>query len=95
MQLWSVAFSNMFIAEYCFVILVCLHPSINTSSESPGKDIEGTKKLIVALSEIKGIGYNFAQVLTQSLTINPNMCVGSSTQNDIREIEQAISNPAG
>jgi small subunit ribosomal protein S13 len=58
-----------------------------------GKDIEGTKKLIVALSEIKGIGYNFAQVLTQSLTINPNMRVGFLTENDIREIEQAISNP--
>ena len=58
-----------------------------------GKDIEGTKKLIVALSEIKGIGYNFAQVLTQSLTINPNVRVGFLTENDIREIEQAISNP--
>ena len=59
-----------------------------------GKDIEGGKKLIVALSEIKGIGYNFAQVLIQSLNINPNMRVGFLTENDIREIEQAISNPA-
>jgi small subunit ribosomal protein S13 len=60
-----------------------------------GKDIDGTKKLVVALSEIKGIGYNFAQVLTQSLNINPNMRVGFLTENEIREIEQAISNPAG
>jgi len=60
-----------------------------------GKDIEGGKKLIVALSEIKGIGYNFAQILIQSLNINPNMRVGFLTENDIREIEQAISNPAG
>ncbi len=59
-----------------------------------GKDIEGGKKLIVALSEIKGVGYNFAQVLIQSLNINPNMRVGFLTENDIREIEQAISNPA-
>ena len=59
-----------------------------------GKDIEGGKKLIVALSEIKGVGYNFAQVLIQSLNINPNMRVGLLTENDIREIEQAISNPA-
>ena len=59
-----------------------------------GKDIEGGKKLIVALSEIKGIGYNFAQVLIQSLNINPNMRVGFLTENDIREIEHAISNPA-
>ncbi|MDQ3727908.1 MAG: 30S ribosomal protein S13 [Thermoproteota archaeon] len=59
-----------------------------------GKDIEGGKKLIVALSEIKGVGYNFAQVLIQSLNINPNMRVGLLTENDIREIEQVISNPA-
>ena len=58
-----------------------------------GKDIEGGKKLIVALSEIKGVGYNFAQILTQSLNINPNLRVGFLTENDIREIEQAISNP--
>ena len=59
-----------------------------------GKDIEGGRKLIVALSEIKGVGYNFAQVLIQSLNINPNMRVGFLTENDIREIEQVISNPA-
>ena len=59
-----------------------------------GKDIEGGKKLIVALSEIKGVGYNFAQVLIQSLNMNPNMRVGFLTENDIHEIEQAISNPA-
>jgi small subunit ribosomal protein S13 len=59
-----------------------------------GKDIEGGKKLIVALSEIKGVGYNFAQVLIQSLNINPNMRVGFLTESDIHEIEQAISNPA-
>lgn len=59
-----------------------------------GKDIEGGKKLIVALSEIKGVGYNFAQVLIQSLNINPNMRVGFLTENDIHEIEQGISNPA-
>lgn len=58
-----------------------------------GKDIEGGKKLIVALSEIKGVGYNFAQILTQSLNINPNLRVGFLTENDIREVEQAISNP--
>jgi small subunit ribosomal protein S13 len=58
-----------------------------------GKDIEGGKKLIVALSEIRGVGYNFAQILTQSLNINPNLRVGFLTENDIREIEQVISNP--
>ncbi len=58
-----------------------------------GKDVEGSKKLLVALSEIKGVGYNFAQVITQSLNINPNMRVGFLTEKDLRELEQAISNP--
>jgi len=58
-----------------------------------GKDIEGGKKLIVAISEIKGVGYNFAQVLTQTLNINPDKRVGFLTEGEIREIEQAISNP--
>ena len=59
-----------------------------------GKDIEGGKKLIVALSEVKGVGYNFAQVITQSLNINPDKRVGFLTDGELREIEQAIANPA-
>jgi small subunit ribosomal protein S13 len=58
-----------------------------------GKDIEGSKKVIVAISEIKGVGYNFAQVLTQTLKINPDRRVGFLTDGELREIEQAIANP--
>ena len=59
-----------------------------------GKDVEGSKKLLVALSQVKGVGYNFAQVLTQSLGINPNTRVGFLTDSQIKEIEQALANPA-
>src|SRR5919198_1965581 len=58
-----------------------------------GKDIEGSKKVIVAISEVKGVGYNFAQVLTQTLNINPDRRVGFLTDGELREIEQAIANP--
>ena len=58
-----------------------------------GKDVEGSKKLIVALSEVKGVGYNYAQVLIQSLNINPNIRVGFLTESQLREVEQAIANP--
>jgi small subunit ribosomal protein S13 len=58
-----------------------------------GKDIVGSKKVIVALSEIRGIGYNFAQVLLQSLNINPNIRVGFLTDKEIADIETAIKNP--
>src|ERR671924_2142851 len=59
-----------------------------------GKDIEGGKKLIVALSEIKGVGHNFAQVLTQSLNISPDKRVGFLTESELLEIEQTIASPA-
>ncbi|HVP81446.1 MAG TPA: hypothetical protein VMS35_00265, partial [Nitrososphaeraceae archaeon] len=41
-----------------------------------GKDIEGSKKSVVALSEVKGVGYNLSQVILQSLNINPYLRVG-------------------
>ncbi len=57
-----------------------------------GKDVEGTKKSIVALSEVKGIGYNLAQVILQNLNINPYLRVGFLTDKDISDIENAIKN---
>ena len=57
-----------------------------------GKDIAGSKKLITALSE--GIGYNYSQVLLQSLNINPNLRVGFITDRELTEIEAAIRNPS-
>ena len=72
---------NLSASEYKYILRIA------------GKDIEGSKKLIVAISEIKGIGYNFAQVLTQILNISPDRRVGFLTEGEIREIEQAIANP--
>jgi small subunit ribosomal protein S13 len=59
-----------------------------------GKDIDGSKKVIVALSEVKGIGYNLAQVILQSLKINPYIRVGFLTDKELTEIENAIRDPA-
>jgi small subunit ribosomal protein S13 len=84
----------VFIEEYSFVIIDLSASEYKHILRIAGKDIDGSKKLIVALSEIKGVGYNFAQVLIQSLNINPNMRVGFLTESEIRELEQVISNPA-
>ncbi len=58
-----------------------------------GKDIEGSKKIIVALSLVKGIGYNFAQILLQKLNINPYLRVGLLTDKELLEIENAVKDP--
>lgn len=57
-----------------------------------GKDIEGSKKSVVALSEVKGIGHNLAQVVLQSLNINPYLRVGFLTDKELADIENAIRN---
>ena len=59
-----------------------------------GKDIDGSKKIVVALSEIRGIGYNLAQVILQSLNISPSLRIGFLTDKEITEIETAIRNPS-
>jgi small subunit ribosomal protein S13 len=59
-----------------------------------GKDIDGSKKIVVALSEIRGIGYNLAQVILQSLNISPSLRIGFLTDKEITEIETAIKNPS-
>lgn len=59
-----------------------------------GKDIDGSKKSIVALSSIRGLGYNYSQVLLQMLNISPSLRVGYLTENEIQEIEDAVRNPS-
>ncbi len=59
-----------------------------------GKDVEGSKKLVVALSEIRGVGFNFAQVLLNTLKIDPNARIGFLSEKDISEIENGIRDPA-
>jgi small subunit ribosomal protein S13 len=59
-----------------------------------GKDIEGSKKIIIALSRIKGLGYNLSQVILQSLNINSSMRIGFLTEKEVSDIEAAIKNPS-
>ena len=82
-------------------LLVKGFPDLNLSGSEykhiiriAGKDIEGSRKMIVALSEVKGIGYNFAQILLQSLHINPNIRVGFLSDKELADIEASIKNPA-
>ena len=59
-----------------------------------GKDIDGSRKIVVALSAVKGIGHNLAQVLLQSLKINPNIRLGFLTDKELADIESVIRDPA-
>ena len=55
-----------------------------------GRDLSGSKKLIVALSDLKGVGYNFANVITTKLSLDPRVRLGTLTEDQVKEVEQAI-----
>jgi len=59
-----------------------------------GKDLEGHKKLIAALSDIKGVGDNFAATLVRKLGIDPGARLGFLTEQQVREVERALQNAA-
>jgi small subunit ribosomal protein S13 len=58
-----------------------------------GKDIPGDKKLSVGLTQIKGIGYNFANALIGVLGLNPNSNIGFLTDAQVVEIEKVLKDP--
>ena len=55
-----------------------------------GKDLDGGKKLIVALSDLRGVGYNFANVITTRLSLNPRVRLGTLSEEQVKQIEEAI-----
>jgi small subunit ribosomal protein S13 len=58
-----------------------------------GNDIPGAKKVIVGLTQIKGIGYNFATAILDTLKINTNTNIGFLSESDVQSIEKLITNP--
>ena len=59
-----------------------------------GNDIPGERKLIIGLTQIKGIGYNFATAILDSLKINPNSNVGYLSDSEVQAIEKLITDPS-
>jgi small subunit ribosomal protein S13 len=59
-----------------------------------GKDIRGDKKLISGLTTIKGISWSFANALCKVLQFDPNKKIQEMTPEDLKKIEDFMSNPA-
>ena len=55
-----------------------------------GRDLDGRKKLIVALSDLKGVGDNFANAITTKLSLDPRVRLGTLSEEQVKEIETAI-----
>ena len=59
-----------------------------------GNDIPGEKKILVGLTQIRGIGYTFANAILDSLKINSNSNIGNLTDSQVQSIEKIIKDPA-
>jgi small subunit ribosomal protein S13 len=59
-----------------------------------GKDLDGAKKLIAALPDIKGVGNNFSHMLIVNLGLDPKMRTGFLSEGQVKEIERALQDPS-
>ncbi len=55
-----------------------------------GKDLDGTKKVIPAISEIKGVGEGYGNALVLSLKIDPKARLGQLGDRQLQQIEAAL-----
>lgn len=51
--------------------------------------------MLVGLTQIKGIGYNFATAILDTLKINTNSNIGNLSEADVQAIEKLITDPVG
>ncbi|MFQ5920811.1 MAG: 30S ribosomal protein S13 [Nitrososphaerales archaeon] len=58
-----------------------------------GKDVDGARKVHVAVSEIRGVGFNFAYALLHAIKVDPAMRVGLLTEQHVSAIEDGIRDP--
>ena len=55
-----------------------------------GKDVSGSKKVVAALSNVKGIGWNLAHAMVNMLGIDPKLRLGNLTEEQIESIERSL-----
>ncbi len=58
-----------------------------------GNDILGDRKILVGLTQIRGVGYNFANAILDSLKIDPNTSIGYLSDSQVQSIEQILNDP--
>ena len=56
-----------------------------------GRDLDGNKKLVAALSDLKGTGFKLASVILDKLKIDSRTRLGSISEREVSEIESALN----
>ncbi len=55
-----------------------------------GRDLSGTKKVVAALTDIRGVGYSLAQAVLNLAKIDGRSRLGSLSEDQLKEIEASI-----
>lgn len=58
-----------------------------------GRDLDGTKKLVPAIAEIKGVGDSYANAMIASLKLDSRARLGQLTDRQLQQVEQALKDP--
>lgn len=59
-----------------------------------GKDLQGSKKLAAAISDIHGVGDNFASAVVKKVGIDPSVRVGTLSEQQVHAVEKALQDVA-
>lgn len=58
-----------------------------------GKDLDGMKKVAIALADVKGVNYNLANAIVNALKIDNRMKLGALSDRQISEIQDCLKDP--
>ncbi len=58
-----------------------------------GTDCDGSKKVVYGLVQVKGVGVNLARAIVNMLGIDPEMRLGYLSDDQVKKIEEILSNP--
>ena len=54
-------------------------------------DIDGQKRTVIGIQQIKGVGKRVAQIVVKKAGVDPSVKIGSLPDNDIQKLEQLIT----
>ncbi len=57
-------------------------------------DLDGNKKLLIALRKVKGINHMYANMIISISGINPDKKAGNLNDEEVKRLEEAIYDPA-
>src|SRR5689334_20432437 len=58
-----------------------------------GRDLDGTKKLVPAIAEIKGVGGSYANAMVAVLKLDTKSRLGQLSDKQLQQIESALKDP--